>query len=122
MKALAPAEVLFLHAQIARRLGAGRGVADLAAWRAVLAEAAAAEGGLFEVAAAQALALARHRPFRAANRAVAVAAAALLLRQYDLDLCLTPAEAPALRALLDAADRDALAAWLRAHTVPRPLT
>ncbi len=52
MKALAPAEVLFLHAQIARRLGAGRGVADLAAWRAVLAEAAAAEGGLFEVAAA----------------------------------------------------------------------
>lgn len=122
MKALAPAEVLFLHAQIARRLGAARGVADLAAWRAVLAEAAAAEGGLFEVAAAQALALARHCPFRAANRAVAVAAAALLLRQYDLDLYLTPAEAPALRALLDAADRDALAAWLRAHTVPRPLT
>jgi prophage maintenance system killer protein len=121
MTPLRASQFLFLHAQVATALGLPRGVADGAALAAALDAATAASGDLFEQAAARALALARQRPFHAANRALAAAAAGLFLREYDLDLQLTPADAPALRDLLRAGAPPALAAWLRAHTVPRPL-
>jgi prophage maintenance system killer protein len=121
MTPLPPSQLLYLHARLATTLGVPAGVADLAALRAALATAAAADGDLFEQAAALADALARGRPFRAANLAGAAAAAGLFLRAYDLDLQLAAADAPTLRALLTAGDPAALTAWLRAHTVPRPL-
>ena len=123
MRALTPTQILFLHAQLADRLGQTRGVADPAALAAALAavEAAAGAVGLFELAATLAGSLAARHPFHGANLALAAAAAALLLRQYDLDLHLDPAEMPALGALLAADDRPALESWLRSHTAPRPL-
>ena len=123
MKALTPTRVLFLHAQLADRLGQTRVVADPAALAAALAavEATAPAAGLFELAATLAGSLAARHPFHGANLALAAAAAALLLRQYDLDLHLDPAEMPALGALLAADDRPALESWLRSHTAPRPL-
>ena len=115
MTPLRPSRLLFLHARLAAALGVPPGVADTAAL------AAAAEGGdLFEQAAALADALARYRPFHAANLPLALAAAGLFLRDYDLDCQLAAADAPALHALLRAGDRAALAAWLRARTVPLP--
>src|SRR4051794_23607130 len=121
MTPLPPSQLLFLHARLATALGVPPGVADLDALRAALATGASAGGDLFEQAAALADALARHRPFHAANLACAAAAAGLFLHAYDLDLQLAAAEAPALRALLVAGDPAPLATWLRAHTVPRPL-
>ncbi|HLH25683.1 MAG TPA: hypothetical protein VK066_24460 [Chloroflexota bacterium] len=119
MTPLRPSRLLFLHARLAAALGVPPGVADTAALAAALA--AAAEGGdLFEQAAALADALARYRPFHAANLPLALAAAGLFLRDYDLDCQLAAADAPALHALLRAGDRAALAAWLRARTVPLP--
>ena len=123
MRALTPTQVLFLHAQLADRLGQTRGVADPTALTAALAavDAAAPTAGLFELAATVAGGLAARHPFHAANLALAAAAAALLLRQNDLDLQLDPAEMPALGTLLAADDRPALESWLRSHTAPRPL-
>jgi prophage maintenance system killer protein len=121
MTALRASQLLFLHARLATALGVPRGVVDAAALSDALADAAAASGDLFEQAAAWADTLARRRPFRAANLALAAAAAGLFLREYDLDLQFGAADAPTLRGLLAAGDRAALAAWLRAHTVPRPL-
>jgi prophage maintenance system killer protein len=122
MEALRAAEVLWLHGAVAARLGERRGVADVAALATALREAveAGAGGGLFELAAGYAGALAQYRPFHAGNLAVAAAAAGLLLRRYDLALDLTPTAMPELRALLIAGDREALADWLREHTVPLP--
>ena len=113
-------QLLFLHARLAAALGVPRGVADSAALAAALAAAESEGGDLFEQAAALATAFARGRPFHAANLAFAAAATALFLRDYDLDLQLA-ADAPALRDLLLGSDPAPLAAWLRAHTVPRPL-
>jgi prophage maintenance system killer protein len=121
MTAPRASRLLFLHAQLAAALGAPRGVADVPALAAARADAATASGDLFEQAAALANALAHHRPFYAANLALAAAAAGLFLRDYDLDLQLTAADAPALGALLRADAPPALADWLRAHTAPRPL-
>jgi prophage maintenance system killer protein len=122
MDPLTASQILFLHAQLAARAGLPRGVADARALAAALAEAAdpAPGAGLFERAAGLAAALARHRPFHAANHAFAAAAAGMLLRQFGLDLQLASAEMPALRALLAAGDSSPLAGWLRAHTVPLP--
>jgi prophage maintenance system killer protein len=122
MNGLTASQILFLHAQVAAQLGQPRGVAAIPALAAALREAAAtAPGvGLFDRAALLAAALARHRPFHAANLALAAAAAGLFLRQYDLDLQLDPADAPALRALFRTDDPASLADWLRAHTVPLP--
>ena len=123
MTAPGASRLLYLHAQVATCLGVPRGVADGAALAAALRDAGswAACGDLFERAAALAAALARRRPFVAANLALAAAAAGLFLRGYDLDLQLDAAATPALRALIASGDRAALAAWLRAHTGPRPL-
>ena len=123
MQTLSASQVLFLHAQLARYLGAPRGVADTAALAAALAQVdtSAPAAGLFDMVAILASALARHRPFAAANHALAAAAAGLLLRHYDLDLRLDPADMPALAALLTSDERDALADWLRARTQPLPL-
>src|SRR5947207_6292549 len=121
MTPLRTSQLLFLHAQLAAALGGRRGVDDVAALAAALADAARAGGDLFERAAALADALAQRQPFHAANLALAAAAAGLFLRAYDLDVQLGAPDAPALRGLLVAGDRAALATWLRAHTVPRPL-
>jgi hypothetical protein len=121
MTARRASQLLFLHARLATALGLPRGVADVPALAAALDEAVTDGGDLFEQAAAVAAAFARRRPFHAANLAFAAAAAGLLLREYDLDLRLAAADAPALRELLLGGDHAALAAWLRAHTVPRPL-
>jgi prophage maintenance system killer protein len=121
VRALGSSEVLFLHAQLAQHLGQPRGVADVTALAAALAEVeAAVPADLFELAATLAGTLAHRRPFAAANLALAAAAAGLLLRQYDLDVRLDAAEMPALRPLLAADDRAALATWLRAHAEPLP--
>jgi prophage maintenance system killer protein len=113
--------LLFLHARLATALGLPCGVVDVPALAAALDAATTASGDLFEQAADLMTAFACQRPFHAANLPFAAAAAALFLREYDLDLQLTPADAPTLRDLLRADDPTPLAAWLRAHTVPRPL-
>ena len=121
MTPLTASEILFLHAQLAAHLGQPRGVADVAALAALREAADTPPGaGLFDRAATLAGALAHHQPVRAANLALAAAAAGLFLRQYDLDLQIDPADAPALRALLGAGDPIPLADWLRAHTAPLP--
>jgi prophage maintenance system killer protein len=115
-------ELLLLHAQLADYLGTPRGVADPAAAATVAALAAAPpEADLFEHGAQLAGAVVAQRPFASANTALAVAAVALLLRQYDLDLQLPAGELGELRTALAAGDMPALTGWLRAHTVPRPL-
>ncbi|HEY7064704.1 MAG TPA: hypothetical protein VII06_24740 [Chloroflexota bacterium] len=123
MTPLAAGRLLFLHARLAATLGLRSGVADTAALGAALQDGGASieTGDLFERAAALADALARHRPFRAANLALAAAAACLLLREFDLDVQVDAAAAPALRSLLAGDDRAALVAWLRSHTAPRSL-
>jgi prophage maintenance system killer protein len=123
VKPLSPAHLLFLHAQLATTLGKSRGVADVEVLRAALASVESLPDGadLFEIAAALAGALARARPFHAANLAVAAAAAGLFLREYDLDLRLDAPSAPDLVALLSADDPDSLIAWLRQRTLPLAL-
>ena len=117
MIALAVGELLFLHASVAAHLGLPRGVADPAALAAALAEANASRAdGLFVSAAALATALTRHRPFHAANLAIAAGVVVLLLGRYDLALHLDAAEMPALRTLLAADRPNVLAEWLRERT------
>jgi prophage maintenance system killer protein len=122
LNGLTASQILFLHAQVAAQLGQPRGVAAVPALAAALRAAGDTTpgAGLFDRAAVLAVALARHKPFHSANLALAASAAGLLLRQYDLDLQLDPADAPALRALFRADDPASLADWLRAHTVPLP--
>lgn len=113
-----PTDLLWLHARLADLVGRGAGVGDLAALVAAWPAIASAEGDLFGRTASVALALDGGRPFVGANRALAAAAAGLLLRAYDLDLALTVADMPSLGALLDARDASALMDWLRARTRP----
>jgi prophage maintenance system killer protein len=116
------ADVLFLHSQIAGLLGVPAGVRDVEGLRAVLnAARAGTADDLFRRAAALARALYVARSFLAANRAHAVASAALLLREYDLGLELPIDELPTLREALAQSDERALADWLRAHSAPLPL-
>lgn len=118
MERLSGAELLYLHARLAARLGGPPGVRDVAALQAALAAAASSEGGLFEWAARAAVALAQARPFHAANEALALAAALLGLRRYGLAVALEPAEMPQVAAHLARGEAAALAAWLRARARP----
>ncbi|MBX5491812.1 MAG: hypothetical protein IRZ14_11705 [Chloroflexi bacterium] len=113
MEGVSAAELLYLHARLAARLGCPAGVASTDALRAALAQAGRDTGGLFERAAALAIALIRERPFRAANEALALAAAALLLRRYGLDVALVPGQMAGLAALLLRGEVAELANWLR---------
>jgi prophage maintenance system killer protein len=116
-------DLLFLHARLAETLGTARGLADPGRLRTALTtiEGLSPAANLFERAATSARALDAARPFHAANRALAIAAAAMFLRTYELDVQLVPAEMPTLANALTAPDADALVVWLRAHTVPLPL-
>ena len=110
------AQLLFLHGQVATSLGVSRGVASTDGLAAALREAEASrETGLFERAAALAVAFARHRAFADANLALAAAAAALFCEARAL-LEALEAERRAVKALRRAA-RASASGWRRRFTL-----
>ena len=117
-------DLLFLHARLAAHLRRPRGVADTSALRDTLEEVERSQqvDDLFEQAATLATALVRRMPFNAANAPLAVAAAVIWLREYDLAVDLPITEMDTVRRLLSPGDRAELAVWLRAHTWPRSAT
>ena len=128
MRYLSLGEVLALHAAVVAQTGGAVGVRDLGALESAVAQPRASFAGvdlyptLADKAAALCLSLVGNHPFVDGNKRVGHAAleTTLVLNGHELATPIEDAERVMLALAAGALERDAFAAWVRAHVVPVP--